>query len=368
MRASTVALSIVCVLLPGCVGSCVGDPPPDSGGDIEAYVDSWETVVVGPASVLEHLSIGDRSTNDNFANRGDIEVRYVEGVEQVTVEMQRFTVARSPEIAEASFARISAWAYDLSTPAPPSASMNGDLCFAEGNDGCYVRAYYDGQIQPIRDGVNFRVTLPAEWRGTLELTTEDNIASGVETYPDRGDVRVDGARGDVAVDLDSGNVEIRVSAEIAHYAGCTGSEACEAAGFDPSQCECDQPTNITVANAAGQASNVTIDLGDPGRWYTVDLDNRGSFSAHDAFVCTATIDCAPFDACALDPDFADVEHHTRAELNYPGSPAPAGGGIRIAVVSEDCDNILYAVDEWDYQADPLPEERRGDLQLCVGCL
>lgn len=334
----------------------------------QPYVDSWETVLDGPAAAIEFLSIGDRQTSDNFANRGDIEVNYVEGTDKITVEMQRFTIAKSQDIADENFAKLEPWRYNISAPEAPAPDMDPEACFAEEQTGCYVRVYYDGQIQPIRDGANFRVTLPVGWEGDLELVTEDNINEGIETYPDRSDVSVMGLNGNLAVDLDSGNVQVKVDPNIDHYAGCSGSADCEAANFDPMSCGCTEPTNIDISNNTGQASNITVDVSDASNWYTAKLVNEGMFSSSDDFVCNATIDCAPFADCGIDPDYANLDHEERAEINYPGEPAIAGGGIRVTLASDDCDNILYVNDENDYDSENLPEEKRGELLMCVGCL
>ncbi len=352
------------------LAACAGDDGNDDGigGGDQPFIGEWETIVEGPAASLDLLSVGDRLTSSkNFGNRGDIEVVYGAG-DTIKVEMQRFTISSSLSVADDAFGRMSGWAYNLASPEPPSPDMAEDLCFAPDQDGCYVRNYYDGQLQPVRDGVNFRVTIPAGWPGDLLLSTEDNIASGIETYPDRGDISVMGLNGNLSIDLDSGNVDIKVDPNIAHFAGCAGSADCEAAGFDPDMCSCNTPTNITVVNKVGQASNMTVDLGTADNWYTVLIENRGDFSASSDFICTATLDCDAFDSCELDSDFEDLAFHERAEVNYPGEPAIRSSGIRISLTSEDCDNILYVDGPDDFDAETLPEEKRGTLNVCVGCL
>jgi hypothetical protein len=336
-------------------------------GTRAAYADDWRMEVSGPAAGVTRLVVGGRTTKDNFANRGDIEVRYVAGTDQITVEMQRFTIANKAEDAEAAFGRMHMWAYNIASPAAPKDSDAERACFSEGQATCFIRNYYEGQLQPARDGVNFRVTIPAGWPGKLELVTEDNLQEGIETYPSRGDVLVDGLSGSLAVSLDSGNVQVRMDPNTAHYAGCASNDACISMDHAPG-CGCTEPTNVTIANRPGQASDITVDVANPNAWYTMVLENRGSFSAGSDFICDATIQCSAFEDCAIDPDYASLAYQERAEVNYPGEPAIEGAGMRIALTSESCADIVYAEGPDDYDADSFPDDHRGDIMVCVGCL
>ncbi len=356
-------LAAATTLLP----ACKGDDGSDDGGSREPYVDDWRVEMSGPAAQISSLSIGDRLTSDNFANRGDIEVRYVDNTDQITIEMQRFTIAKTQADADAAFDRMKFWGYDISSPAPPEPADAEDACWAPDVTGCYVRNYYDGQLQPVRDGVNFRVTIPKGWDGDLELTTEDNLEEGIETYPARSNILVDGLAGNLTVDMDSGNVQVRMDPETQHYAGCGANDTCVEMGY-AAGCGCSEPTNVSIANKSGQSSNMTVDVGNADGWYTMILENRGTFSAGDEFVCSATIECDSFADCQIDPDYADIEYQERAEINFPGDPAIAGAGRRISLVSEACSNIVYVDGPEDYEAETFPSEQRGDLRVCVGCL
>jgi hypothetical protein len=346
--------------------ACNGDST-SIGEGREPYVDEWVMEMAGPAAQLTSLSIGDRISSDNFANRGDIEVRYVDGTDQITVYFQRFTIAKNDADAEAAFDRMLLWAYDIASPAPPTPDDAADGCWQPDVTGCYIRAYYDGQLQPVRDGVNIRVEIPRGWAGDLLLTTEDNLGEGIETYPDRSDILVDGLAGNLLVDMDSGNISVRMDPETDHFAGCPANDDCVAMGFVMG-CGCSEPTNVTIANKAGQSSNVTVDVGNADAWYTMILENKGTFSAGDEFVCEATIDCAPFDTCEIDPDYADVAYQERAEVNFPGDPAISGAGMRIALASDACNNITYTRGPDDYDIEDFQTEKRGDISVCVGCL
>lgn len=362
---SAAALSVVAT------ASLTGCQKPDDPTDIRApYVDEWVTEAELPAAQFTTLSIGDRLASDNFSNRGDVEVIYDANTQVITVEMQRFTVASSLEDAQGAFDRMEYWGYNLVTPEKPTDELMLDACDQITDplhDRCFIRAYYDGLFQPVRDGANFRITVPAGWAGDLDIVTSDNLDEGVDTYPDRSDVKVDGLNGNLSVDLDSGNVEVRMDPNIAHYAGCGNSQACEDMDYVMG-CGCSEPTNVSIANKPGQASNITVDVGTADNWYTMILENRGTFSSSDDFVCNATIDCDAFSDCVIDPDYAAQESQERAEINYPGVPAIEGAGIRISLISEACANIKYVDGPDDYDTDPLPEEKRGELRACVGCL
>jgi hypothetical protein len=344
-----------------------GDDGPTDSSDRSPVLDSWREEISGPASQISKLVIGGRLASNNFANRGDIEVRYVANTDQITIEMRRFTIAKTQQDAELAFGRMKFWAYNIATPKAPTPADDDKACFADGQATCYVRNYYDGQLQPVRDGAHFRVTIPAGWDGDLELKTQDNLGAGIDTYPDRSEVLVDGVAGDLLVELDSGNVQIRMDPNTKHYARCAANDACVADGF-PLGCGCSEPTNITVSNRSGQASDITVDVSNPDAWYDMQLQNRGSFSSSSDFVCTATIDCEPFAVCNIAEDFADIPFEERAEINYPGEPAISGAGIRITLVSESCANITLANSVDDYELDTYPEEKRGDLKVCVGCI
>jgi hypothetical protein len=356
-----VVISAATVSLTGCPGG-TDDP------EVRApFVDEWVTEAELPAAQFTSLSIGDRLASDNFSNRGNIEVRYEAGTDTIKIEMQRFTIAKNEEDAQGAFDRMQYWGYNLSTPEKPSDDLMLDACDQPEHDTCYIRAYYDGLFQPVRDGANFRVTIPAGWEGDLEVTTSDNLEEGIDTYPDRSDVIVDGLNGNLTVDLDSGNVEVRLDPNIKHFAGCAANDDCEAMGYAMG-CGCSEPTNVSIANKSGQASNITVDVGNADNWYTMILDNRGMFSSSDDFVCTATIDCDSFPDCVIDPIYAAAEPQERAEVNFPGGEAVAGAGIRIQLVSEACANIRYVDGPEDYDVEELPEEKRGELRVCVGCL
>lgn len=370
-------LPLSCLVL---LSSCIDHPP---GWERQPYLDEWRVVAETPdAAAIEFLSIGDRETVDNFANRGDVEVVFDPAATGITVEMQRFTITDNQEQADAAFRRMEYWGYNSSSPEALDPILDAAiLCFTPGNNACYVRAHFDGMAQPLRDGANFRVTLPAGWNGELEIVTSDNLGEGIEYYPDRSDVRVTGLSGPLSVDLDSGNVEIVLDSSIEHYAGCPFNDVCELgdpnatpplAPFDPT-CGCTYPTSVTIDNAPGQASDITIDLPTTsaltgeGPWYTVWLENEGRGFGY--FACAATLDCDAFGPdCLIDPDFSAIKHKEWAEINYPGEPAMPVAGIQINATSSTCADVAYIEHPEDYGLKEFPHEQRGNLHVCSGCL
>jgi hypothetical protein len=335
----------------------------DHDVEIGAWVDDWEQVGSGPAAGLELLSIGNRGTNDNFSNRGDIEVNYVEGIDVITIEMQRFTIGEM-DSAEDAFGRMHPWLYDLPVPEPPEILSPDNACWAPGTTACYVQAYFDGLFQPVRDGANFRITIPAGWSGSLELVTADNLEDA--RYPDRSDILVDGLAGPLSVDLDSGNVAVRLDPNLPHYAGCPDNDACVAQDHAPG-CGCVEPTDVSIVNRAPHASNMTVDVGNVDHWYSVTVENRNG-PVFEGPACEALVDCSPFAECQLDPDFEESIGAAQAEINYPGDPAIAGAGIQITLISQRCADVPHVNDPEDWDNPNMPIEQRGHLLVCAGCL
>jgi hypothetical protein len=323
------------------------------------YRDDWREELVLPAAQFERLIIGGTIVMDNFANRGDIEIRYVAGSSEIVVEMQRFTVAQNSEDSEAGFARMKSWAYSLETPEAPDDEIADAACELGGADFCHVRSWYEGQIQPVRDGVNIRVTLPVGWAGELELETEDNLQES--EYPDRGDVLVDGLAGPLQVVLDSGRVELRLASSYPHFPGCALDEACVAAEFAP-DCGCSEFARIGVTARVGEAAELLVDV-PADHTYAVELQNADPGLE---LGCTVEIDCDGFPECVLDPDTVGDPAVARAAINHPGDPAILGAGIDIELHSGACSMIDHAEQPSDWISGPAAD-LRGSVRLCSGC-
>jgi hypothetical protein len=297
--------------------------------------DEWREELVLAAAGVRHLVVGGVLTSDNFANKGDIEVRYEEGGSEIHVELQRFTFAKSMTDAEQAFGRMSLWAYDLVSVEKPRDEIMQAACGVSDGDFCQIRVYYDGLYQPVRDGANLRVTLPRGWDGTLALETADNLIEEPE-YPDRGDILVDGLAGNLEVRLDAGRVQVRL---------------------DPAYAL--QPASIVVEARSGRAAEILVDV-PPDNYYTAELANPDApFDPG----CDVAIDCEAFPDCQLEPD--NTLAVARATINYPGLPTPEGSGVHIDLHASACSMIDYADSPADYEHPAT--ELRGNVRLCSGC-
>jgi hypothetical protein len=320
------------------------------------FRDAWREELTLPATGIRRLIIGGVAVGDNFRNRGDIEVRTSAGSSEIVVEVQRFTVAKDEHDAQAAFARMSLWAYSLEQAQRPDAALAPLACDVSGAELCQIRNYYEGQLQPVRDGVNLRVSLPTGWDGALELATEDNLFES--DYPDRGDVRVDGLAGSLTVTLDSGRVELRLADDIGPFPGCALEQECVAGGLAP-DCGCSEFAQIEVAARVDAAASVTVDVPANASYVaTLETDVMAP-----ELGCLFELDCASFATCVSD----EAPGLVRAWINHPGPPALADAGIQIDVRAGRCASIDYAEQPLDRLAGPA-SELRGDLRLCSGCL
>ena len=315
--------------------------------------DEWREELILPASGLRRLVIGGPLTHDNFSNRGDIEIRHEEGIDEVRIELQRFTVASNQENAEKAFDHMTLWAYALEAVEKPSDEIDPFACSVGQGDFCHIRIYYDGLFQPVRDGANIRVTLPRGWDGTLALETTDNLEGG-EAYLDRGDVIVDGLAGNLEILLDSGRVQVRLDPAYSHYPGCPNDEACVAADFAP-DCGCTEFGSIRVEVRSGQAADILVDV-PVDHYYSANLEND---DLDLDLGCVVDIDCESFPDCVLDPD------GERGSINYPGPPAVEGTGIHIDLHSGACSLVEHADSPDDYEAPAI--DVRGSVRLCSAC-
>jgi hypothetical protein len=361
-----VSVSSLALLL----AACCPDSPPDSADSTETgldepisgrgpYRDIWREELVLPAAALWRLIVGGRLTNDNFANRGDIEILHVEGNTQIVVQLQRFTFASSAEQAEDAFARMSLWAYALAEVQRPDEAIASDACGSSEADHCQLRTYYDGLFQPSRDGANMRVILPRGWTGELELVTEDNLLEG--DYSDRGDVLVDGLAGKLSVELDSGRARVRLDSSYEHYPGCPANDSCVEAGMGP-DCGCSEFGYVRIEARDGQAADIVVDVPSQN-YYSAMLHND---DPQLELGCSVEIDCESFPDCALDPDFEDAVSIEQAAINDPGPPAVAGSGIHVDLHSGACAMIDHAEAPVDW-IEGEATEVRGSIRLCSGC-
>ena len=128
-------------------------------------------------------------------------------------------------------------------------------------------------------------------------------------------------------------------------------------------CGCYEPTNINIANKKGQASNITVDVGNPDAWYTMILENRGTFSSSDDFVCNATIECGP-SAARVSSTRTTRGSRTKSAPRSTSRAAPTTWRSRARVFASRwsvsrAPTSVYVDGPKDYEAETCPEEKRA---------
>lgn len=366
-------------------GNCVcGDPAVASR--LEPQVGEWETIVdrlpfplVGEGRIRQ-LTIGGKSFQENFANRGAVEVLFDHEEATISVEVRKYMFGSEIEAfgggegAAGVFDRLQLWAFTGDgDPVEPDVNIAARDCTKEvWKDLCTVRAYYDGVAQPERSGMDLRVRLPAGYRGKLVVHTEDNVE--IESYPRRGDVTIDGLCGSGEVDLRAGRAEVRLCAELSPSPNCPaeGIVACEAwpdgTGSEAwsTACPCgdgSQFGELLVRAPQPWAADITVDVPE-ALWATAVLQNLEPVKPHM---------CAPqAGACASIPcELDDGGNYLLAEFNHPSAAAASAGGFKIDLVSGGCDEVAFVDDSegWKPESEGAPPaELRGFVQVCAGCL
>ncbi len=386
----------VITLLLGAVALTAGCPDSGDSGTAEAtpYRDDWRTVINQPFSTYDadgaadivSLMIGGTPSSDNFANRGDVIVRYA-ATDRITVEMRRFTMSDNEDLAEEDFDKLQIWAYDTtSSPKPPSQMDAEDNCLdPDGDmpwrDGCQVRVYYDGLTQVGRSGADLRVTLPNDFIFSLDVTTTDNDADS--DYQNRGNVCVENLPGSADIRLGNGSAFVILDPNMNEMPECAPSDVaeCAAAGWANDDCPCLGQgiafSQTRVESNDAEASNVTVDIPNANFWIGYTMRNEGEGltpGAGDApgALCEATIDPSA-GAVVLDPaiNLEQKPWDNRGSINLPANGTPAAG-YNITAVSASCSAVQGTEDPRDFVGKGLGSEQeseeRGNLNVCSGCL
>lgn len=355
--------------------------------DIKPLETDWEKVVDGlpfPLSgdgQVKSLQIGRREYSENFANRGHIEVLYDHPEETISIEMKKYLYANELDAygdqaagTPGVFSRMYLWAYASSgNPTKPSSQDAAEDCTKDTwKDGCKIHVYYDGLSQPQRSGADFRVHLPTGWRGDLTLITEDNADD--TTFPRRGNLKVDGFCSSGEFDLEAGRADVKFCDSLTPAPECNADGIADCEGFPDGsgseawakECACGDGTlfgSLRIEAPQPWAANITVDI-PPNVWLNATLSNTEMMKPHS---CKPTIDC-PAQSCV--PDATTDEYAPHAEFNYPSSAAPAGAGYNLTVISGGCTEIPYVdtPDQWTKNTEDLPQELRGNLKVCSGCL
>lgn len=378
------ALSVVVAC--ACAIAC-GEPIPEPRMSSAPQTGDWETVVdalpfaLEGAGKINRVMIGHAEVEENFANRGVVEVLFDHAEPTITVELRKFVFGDeidaygSEEVELAGvFERLSLWAFvTAGAPSRPELMDPADDCTKGAwKDSCAIYAYFNGKAQPLRSSVDLRVHLPVGYRGELIVRTEDNVAE--ESYPRRGDVTVDGLCGNGEISLQSGRARVKMCRDLVPAPTCSLEEiaACDGwpdgSGSEAWSAECGACADgshfgrLTIEAAAPAAADVIVDAPEMA-WIRASLAN---LEAGRPYACETQIDACASTACS--PNDAGA-HASSAEINPPSPAAPAGGGFRVAVTSGACSTVPFVNSPADWSRDWVPpQELRGMLRLCSGCL
>jgi hypothetical protein len=337
--------------------------------------------------------VGGVLEGENFANRGDVIVRYADKPNN-TVEMRRFTMAPTEALAQEDFEALAIWAYETSSsPKSPQQMDPADECrdpsgATPWRNGCQIRVYYEGLTQLARSGADLRVTLPAAWIGDLEVATEDN--DGDADFHNRGNVCVEGLAGSANVTLGSGLAYVVLADEVTPAPTCPPDDvaACEVAGWDPNVCPCLNEAfafgRTSIVTHDGSAADMVVDL-PPDLWSAAFLLNQGpgqtmaassnACSEGEGACCDAIVD-ASVGVYTMDASIGDestrVPWRNQGTINFPGGPAVLGAGYNVRLESKACQSVTSTEDPEDFvgagEGTTQETEERGNLELCAGCL
>jgi len=390
--------------LVGCDG-CGDDAPPD-GGTQAPYRDGWKTEHEGDFIATElnaddeviplitDVLIGNSlGSQDNFVNRGDVIVEFNGEDDKIKIELRRFTFAASEEEADGIFDRLELWAYSASTGTPkkPADMDEADRCGGEDEDGdaypwqdgCAIYVYYDGQSQLARAGADIRVTLPSNYLEAVTISTADNVQE--DSYPNRGNVCVDGVRGTVDIELQNGLAFVSVVSDPAHpenpYPTCPEALIADCENFeDPmtmmpapwaSACGCINqgfdPGKVEVVSLEPSSANITVDV-PSSLWTSFRAENAGENILNEKN-CPATIGeigSVVYDDAGDDP----LKPWLRSGIaNKPSEEAPSGG-FRVNLKSNGCESVAEVEEPKDWNADIVDPDAdlRGNIEICLGCL
>ncbi len=330
------------------------------------FEDEWREVVNTsfPLDTVNTITIGRREFQDNFANRGDIEVLFDQDGETIIIEMRKYAMQGSQEEADAAFEKLSLWAYASSgNPDLPDNMDPADDCTAAWQDGCSVYVYYDGQAQPVRSGADFRVHLPKGYRNQLNVETEDNTSE--DAYKQRGDITVKDLCGSATLELENGVAQVRMCEGLQEGPTCSADQiaTCEEMNWDAS-CPCTDFGQLKITALDPYAGNIMVDF-PAGLWANVSMENTVAGSE-----CLASFDNCSDGSCVLDQSSENLAKG-KAEYNYPGEPAPPGVGYAFNLESNGCEIVFYVDEPDDYELNAMESsksELRGNLSVCTGCL
>lgn len=344
--------------------------PTTTGDPVGPHEGSWEVVVDAlpfPLADVHKLTVGRREYDENFANRGVVEVLFDHEEETITVEIRKYAVGDGLDVQ--TLDRLSLWAFAVPGNPVPHPEPATDCTQDVWKDDCSIYAYYDGQAQPVRIGMDFRVHLPTGYRGLLFVTTEDNLAE--DASPRRGDVTVHDLCSSGEILLEAGRANVRMCRDLSPAPECPPDDvqACavfpDGTGADAWSPDCPCAPSLfgqlLVRSAQPFAANIVLDVPDDV-WLNATLQNLEVAKPHD---CKPQMtDCGQ--NCQLNDD---DEYAITAEFNYPSPAAPSGAGFNFTATSGACSGVPFIEPGAPWTPGQAPEEElRGFVKLCSGCL
>ncbi len=381
--ASILGLNLLALAAGGCNNKGNGDDGPLGGARPQET--EWKQVVNLPFPLsgdgeIKSISIGRNEFQENFANRGDVEVYLDLDTETITVEIRYYDfsddiTAQGDDTVEGTFERMSLWAFTGSgNPAKPSQMPPESDCTKDTwKSGCNVLVYYDGLSQPARSGADIRVHLPKAYRGTLNVTTQDNDAES--TFPRLGNITVDGICGSGNINLAQGEAKVKLCRELTPAPTCSAEQikGCEefvdemgndAAWSNLCPCPAEQFGQLRIEATKPWAGNITVDI-PTTTWLNANLANEETDKPHK---CLPKLEACTAPVCELKDDGYAVS----GEFNYPSQAAASGAGFNLTVKSAGCNPVEYFPDakKWnedETMSEPTIEEH-GHIKVCTGCL
>jgi hypothetical protein len=399
-------LHLVSALILGTLLTACVDPAPPDGGTQAPFREGWKTEHEGDFIATEpdedgnliplitDILIGNAlGSQDNFVNRGDVIVEFNGDPDTIKIELRRFTFAASEDEADEIFDKLELWSYSASTSSPkkPSDMEEADRCAGEDDDGdpypwqegCAIYVYYNGQSQLARAGADIRVTLPSDYLEGVSISTADNVIE--DSYPNRGNVCVDGARGTVDVELQNGLVFVSVESDPDHpenpYPTCPEELNADCENFvdlmtdlpAPWSADCGcinqgyDPGKVEVASLEPSSADITVDV-PASLWTSFRAENAGNneLNGKNCPAVIGEIGTVVYDDAGDDPN----KPWLRSGIaNKPSEEAPSGG-FRVDLKSNGCEAVAEVEEpkDWDAEVIDPDADLRGNIEICNGCI
>ena len=374
-------------LLTLAAGGCTEDTNPIGSGtrpqqtEWKKVVDNLPFPLTGDGAVRS-ITIGGSEYQENFANRGDVEVYLDQDAEVISVEIRYYdfsddVTAQGDDTVRGTFERMSLWAFVSSTNPknPNQMDVMTDCTKGTWKSGCKVLSYYDGLSQPARAGADIRVHLPKAYRGELNITTEDNDAES--SFPRLGNITVDGLCSSGDILLAQGEAQVRLCRDLTPAPTCSAEQIKACAEFvdemgNPAAwsnqcmaCTAENFGQLRIEAVKPWAGNITVDI-PTTTWLNANLANEETDKPHN---CTPALENCAAGVCQVKETST---YSVSGEFNYPSKAAPAGAGFNLTVKSAGCNPVEYFADDknWseDEEASKPTVEEHGHVKVCTGCL